>query len=93
MAEWQPIETAPKDGTAILIAGGTYEDDEGGVSFCGPVPFTGVRIAYWDATPDATGCHECWNGGPSGSAYNAEYWHEPTHWMPLPNPPEVNRGE
>jgi hypothetical protein len=90
--KWRPIDTAPRDGTPILVAGGTYVDD-GPSTWAIRYPFTGVRIAYWDATPDATGDYECWNGGPSGSSYDAEFWHEPTHWMPLPDPPETTEAK
>jgi hypothetical protein len=57
-ANWQPIETAPRDSTWILAAmrsgrrtvvrwgGGVWEDDN-------------------------------------------RLWRDPTHWMPLPDPPEV----
>jgi len=77
-SEWQPIESAVQDGKPVLISGGTYYcDDE---TFRDGVPFTGVKIARWDE-----GCDE-WNGG-YGSGYDAEYWHNPTHWMPLPAPP------
>lgn len=34
---WQPIETAPKDGTRIMLVGGVYHG----------VPFAG----YWDPSP------------------------------------------
>ena len=67
MSVWQPIETAPKDGTPILI----YEPP------------------YFDATPHATYVcswdtyKEAWVEH-SGECY-AQY--EPTHWMPLPEPP------
>ncbi len=73
---WRPIETAPKDGTSVLIAGGTYNYD----ASADPrdYPFEGVKIAWWDRS--------AWNGG-NGSEYDGEYWHEPTVWMPLPAPP------
>ena len=65
--EWQPIETAPKDGTRVLLFVPPYG------------PSTGH---YKDRS----------NWGPSASnwyahaALNKEA--EPTHWMPLPEPPK-----
>lgn len=71
--EWQPIETAPKDGTQILIwisAAWTRAQ---------------VRLVHWydewgnwqeGADPDPLTDEYCG----IGSAV-------PTHWMPLPNPP------
>lgn len=71
MTDWQPINTAPKDGTRILVCcfdmnnwefdvsswtTEEYEDDEGNIDeYTGWLPMVGV----------------------SG----------PTHWMPLPEPP------
>lgn len=83
-AEWQPIETAPKDGTRILIAGGTYYYD---ASEMPDQEFTSADTAYWR--------NGGWCGG-YGSEYNGEYWHKPTHWQPLPAPPATairSRGE
>ena len=58
MSDWQPIETAPKDGTDVLL----YEDGE-------------QYVARWFKTD-------------GGQFFNeAEYQHNPTHWMHLPNPP------
>ncbi|MGX5719876.1 hypothetical protein [Shinella zoogloeoides] len=37
--QWQPIETAPKDGTRILLVGGVFHD----------IPFAG----YWNFSPYA----------------------------------------
>lgn len=56
--KWQPIETAPVDGTEILVAEDRY-----------------VTVARW--------CGFYWGDGLSlmGSI-------GPTHWMPLPEPPE-----
>lgn len=78
MSAWQPIETAPRDGAQVMIAGGTVEYD----AECFPVhrPFGGVHIASWDEASHS------WSG-PYGSEYDAQYWHSPTHWMPLPAAP------
>lgn len=60
--EWQPMETAPKDGRYIL----TWS--KGG----------GRSIMYRSLYSD--GWCEDHDGG--------EEKHFPTHWMPLPEPPE-----
>lgn len=73
---WRNIITAPRDGTPVLIAGGVVEYDA--ASSSEPWPFDGVTIAHWDG--------DNWNVG-YGSEYDGEYWHEPTHWMPVPKPP------
>ena len=62
---WQPIETAPKDGTQIIIAvaGDEYEPS----------------WAWWSDR------HRAWFIPHTSIAYQME----PTHWMPLPPPPEA----
>ena len=60
--EWQPIETAPKDGTDIL----TY------------AKFGGISVRYWGEGDDEG---MAWQPRIRGCF--------PTHWMPLPNPPEA----
>lgn len=67
MTEWQPIETAPKDGTTILL----WEGESG--TECWVVPVTGS----WDCGEWTLTCH-----GFSTLA--------PSHWMPLPDRPEVS---
>ena len=63
--QWQPIETAPKDGTEILV--------------CGPLrDGSGV---YRDVTRWPNGWSGKW---PVAYMHNSD---EPTHWMPLPEPP------
>jgi hypothetical protein len=63
--EWQPIETAPKDGTPVL----GYRDVDGVMA-----------TVYWTT----------WGGwslvAPGGYAEEDDW--EPTHWMPLPDPPK-----
>ena len=62
-ADWRPIETAPKDGTPILIARGGEVDG-----------------ALWNPETDR------WDTiGPSNIGLVPDW---PTHWQPLPEPPE-----
>lgn len=66
MSDWQPIETAPRDGTIILA----YDPA------CHPDVYT-VRFE-----------HEHW------AIADAEAFStltNPTHWMPLPSPPEIGK--
>jgi len=74
MTKWQPIETAPKDGTAILAwpinGNGFYsKDEEDRISY---VVRWYARNAVWLEA--------------SGEEYMQCY---PTHWMPLPAPPKM----
>lgn len=74
MTEWQPIETAPKDGTPILLARKEYID-------IGLWDHT--HICRQGAAPGS------WMSGFDGSGPDGpedDYW--PTHWMPLPQPPK-----
>ena len=75
--DWQPIETAPKDGEPILVAGGvTMFDAE---TFETWRTLYGVQMAY--------GFYgDAWLGG-CGSEAGSQHWLRPTHWMPLPPPP------
>ena len=59
MSEWQPIETAPRDGKLIVV----YTK---GI----------IDIAFWN------GPLEYWA---TFAFYQSK---RPTHWMPLPEPPE-----
>jgi hypothetical protein len=70
---WQPIDTAPKDGTRVDLWAKMWQvyNDE----------FTGKRFAdcYWTNGDSMSGRHAHWRElDPS--------W-RPTHWMPLPEPP------
>lgn len=87
---WQPIESAPRDGTRIIL-GRQDVDGDGGVSVCG----------YWiDALEDGVDYMGS-DGGftdadyqvfqPSRS-FGAEAYRyqgsQPTCWQPLPEPPQ-----
>ncbi len=74
---WQPIETAPKDGTWLLV----YEtNDSDGYQPTIHVVHWGIR--EWD------GSGKTWVTmalGPNPDTYDAD---RATHWMPLPEPPK-----
>ena len=71
---WQPIETAPKDGTEVLVFWPYWSRK----------PF----IAFYSG--DVGG----WDGERCLSPTHCEAYAEraPTHWMPLPEPPEESQG-
>lgn len=72
--EWQPIETAPKDGTNILLYA------EGRIIEGWYYLIEGRNSGYWKvATLSPHGCGCC-----------ADDLENPTHWKPLPKPPEQN---
>ena len=78
--KWQPIETAPKDGTRILVTGGTFrreDEDEKRPAW--------TAIVWWDSD------QRVWWGG--YLAQDVGVWYEPTHWMPLPEPPLAKPDE
>jgi hypothetical protein len=69
MMEWKPIETAPKDGTRILVFDREYHGEIAACEF-----------------------NKEWGWVERGLDYATEVWGygemEPTHWMPLPQPPK-----
>ena len=75
MTEWQPIETAPKDGTDIIVM---YID----------IDTQFVRIAFWldsewDPSVDGWWTYDC------GEDESMALSYAPTHWMHLPELPEL----
>lgn len=79
--EWQPIETAPMNGTKILIWDGKqiyaawWHDQFEGLAWDGESKELPYRGAWTDCAV---------------ASFNYEEFMEytPTHWMPLPAPPE-----
>ena len=75
---WQPIGTAPKDGTQVLVSGPAT----GKLSATGN---SAVSVARWDGFEwkATVSGWEVWDDSQMGQA-------QPTHWMPLPPPPDVS---
>lgn len=77
MSEWQPIETAPKDGTHILlwfnVPASMFE--------------TNVAIGFWSDLADDWPEVEPWFMLECDSAPLTAFGARATHWMPLPEPP------
>lgn len=100
MTDWQPIETAPRDGTPILIwqpnAGFAGDPQEqympDGALAPGEHSYTRAdpRLKRYDDRRFAIGYWRPWavegkTKHPWGNRNSADP--EPTHWMPLPTPP------
>lgn len=75
---WQPISTAPKDGTDIFLFGWCLDWTKDNSK---RAEFQVMTIGFWN---DHIG------GFQSERDDTADYF-EPTHWMPLP-PPPVEEG-
>lgn len=73
---WQPIESAPKDGTIIDVwLGDTGPSD----------------LAFYCASNTRRSPNWHWMNGkfrPFGGLLQIPVFVVPTHWMPLPEPPE-----
>ena len=74
MSEWQPIETAPKDGDYVLVSNGR-----------------GVWVARFKDVYQSGWKPACpWQSMMLNHDHipSVERKGHPTHWMPLPEPPE-----
>lgn len=77
MADWQTIDTAPRDGTAILATG---------LNLGSPGQGRHYALARWERCEHPS--PDDWSGWyePDGEG-GPYYWL--THWMPLPGHPEA----
>lgn len=77
MMEWQPIETAPKDGTKII---GLMKDGLVGT-------ITSQRYHTWKKDEDGTPLFvRYWTWDKQDQLMPVHF--DVTHWMPLPEPPK-----
>lgn len=76
MSEWQPIETAPKDGTAILVR----------------FKHLNFKYAKTDEERDLWHeiCVAKWIDHNDGGWTWYGICGQATHWMPLPDPPKAD---
>jgi hypothetical protein len=72
MSDWQPIETAPKDGTLVWAYASRFDDANGRQGMASFLR-TSQGFGVWH-----------WRHGRNYGGSN------PTHWMPLPEPPETS---
>lgn len=87
MKEWQTIETAPKDATAILLCK-AIDADGNPIDWCDDLTTAQVfvQVAAW------------WPGDNAWVVYCSQIAEprlhfNPTHWMALPMPPSLTPQE
>lgn len=86
--EWQPIETAPKDGTLVILCRHQYQ----------PVSGKWIWSNQLNTTRDLDELHGgAWVAFDPEGVFDSDHeladylldteW-QPTHWMPIPEPPQ-----
>jgi hypothetical protein len=72
---WQPIETAPKDGTHVLVYPPTWNNKK-------------ASIAAWSDDNCAKNPRPFWKRDDDLGQVSRSRSCETTHWMPMPEPPK-----
>lgn len=95
MSEWQPIETAPRDGSRLLLSGrGSYDPFWDTKS---PMPFIVATGQWWEYSFEdfeevGDGSYRKIEKKRGQWRANASFF-QPTHWMPLPEPAAITQAE
>lgn len=82
--ELHPIDTAPKDGTWVLLFGGRTNEEEGEVA---EADITRPVVGAWN--------EDVWTFAHWDSGWGGSYYDDPTHWLSLdalPTPPAKVEG-
>ena len=77
VGKWMPIETAPKDGTTVLVSPPTWQ-----VRAC--------STAHYNADRYAKKPRPFWERDDALRLISISRDTPPTHWMPLPHPPTTS---
>lgn len=83
MSEWLDIETAPRDGTWILLIGGRTDEDFYSDQYANESNRPVTARWFNEGQPDEDWGVSFWDGD------WRTYYKNPTHWQPLPEPPKV----
>lgn len=93
---WQPIETAPKDGTLILLLSRAYTNtfEDGEVIHHEARANLGMWNAEGTSWVDENGMlgGECYTLATTGTWSSGGGWFQPnevTHWAPIPDLPKL----
>lgn len=76
MSKWLPIDTAPKDGTAVLVTFWPHHGPDKSTSTC-------AVAAWWKNDNGVGGDWVIY----CSLIQEPRLYFTPTHWMPLPPPP------
>lgn len=93
MTDWKPIETAPKGGGADFVTDPNWVEPPKIIVCCEDGE---IVIVYWDWAYARDGYYynpglSAWILQGTGEQVGLHYG-EPTHWMPLPPPPQTEEG-
>lgn len=89
MSEWQPIDTAPRDGTKILAWGPIGAMVHGNRVVSDPV----AHVLLFKIAKGFDPAGDWWSPSLPTNEHFHQLAHFPTHWIPIPSPPQTEAGE